>query len=1512
MKVKKLLATILTVALTSTVLSVPLQQLNLIEASAASYEAYNGNDLGATYSPTQTTFKVWAPTASKVQIKRYTTGSDSEAGASVIETKDMTKGGQNVWSITISGDLKNTYYTYLVDGRETPDVYGRTTGINGDRSMVIDLDSTDPAGWENDKRVESPNQTDAITWEVHVKDFSYDSSSGISEKYRGKFLAFTEEGTTLNGDGVTKTGIDYLKELGVTHVQILPMYDYASVDERNSDGETFNWGYDPKNYNVPEGSYSTNPYDGNVRVSELKQMVKAFHDAGIGVVMDVVYNHTYAPFGQGGSQNEFQKQQYSPLDRTVPGYYYTSTDWSGCGNSTDSTKEMYRKYMIDSIVYWATEYHLDGFRFDLMGIHDVETMNQIRAALNKVDPQIKMWGEPWCGDGSKNSMSGYANKANCKSLDNNIAMFSDNARDAIKGNTWDGKLSNAGWVTGNGNRQTEVIAGIKAQCGDYSNINQNIWSKQPSQVITYTSCHDNHALYDILCMTMGKSQNGNRYDDIVAMNKLSASIVLTSQGSSFFQAGEEFARSKMGDHNSYQSSASINKLDWKRVKEYSDLVNYYKGLIEIRKNFSAFRDPTTSAGNRIQWLSTSGTQQIAYSLTNNVSGEWSQVVCLFNASTNGATMNLPSGNWVIVANDTKSGVESLGTASGSVQLPGRSAMILVEKNSFDNTVIGKKGTVIVNHVNQNGNIIKTETKTGKEGTSYTTSPMNDEDYILVSTPSNANGKFTAGTITVTYQYKEDDAPRGTVTVKYVDKETGNEIATSESLRGKVGKTYTTTAKTIKGYELIETPSNATGTYTEGNKVVTYYYKEKEIKCLTVHYYNTSWSTVNIYAYDESSGTAKLFTGAWPGAKMTNDGNGWWSYEVTEAESGQIIFNNGSSQEPSGVGSSGYNATGEVWVKDGKVLTENPNGPSEGTVITKYVDEAGNEIATSTSQKGTIGTSYTTTAKTISGYELKTTPNNSTGKFTASTIIVTYVYSKVIAEEGTVVVKYIDEAGNEIATSTSQKGTVGTSYTTTAKTISGYELVSTPSNSSGNFTSGTIIVTYKYKKSQEVENPGYVKVKYVDVDTNEEIADSITLKGEVGTSYSTTQKTISGYTFDSVVGKTSGTYKDGTLIVTYKYKKGTSEVLIINSFTANKTSPQAVKTEVTLTTKVSGVTGTAQYKYYRYLNGNYALIKDWSSNSSITIAPSTAGKYDIYVAVKDGSGNTVRKNVVFEFKQQANLAINSFVADKTSPQAVKTKVTFTTKVSGVTGTAQYKYYRYLNGKCATIKDWSNSSSITIAPSTAGKYEVYVAVKDGSGNTVRKNMVFEFKEQANLAISSFIASKTSPQPVKTAVTFTTKVSGVTGTAQYKYYRYLNGNYATIKDWSSSSSITIAPSTAGKYDVYVAVKDGSGKTVRKNIVFEFKQQALAISSFTADKTSPQAVKTAITFTTKVSGVIGTAQYKYYRYLNGNYAIIKDWSSNSSIKIAPSTAGTYDIYVAVKDGSGNTIRKNVKFVFR
>ena len=398
------------------------------EMSALDSQKYTGDDLGANYTKEATTFKVWAPTASDVKLKRYKTGSDSEAGAGLIETKNMTKGTQGIWSVTVSGDLANTYYTYVVTANgathETVDIYARTTGVNGMRGMVIDLDSTDPVGWESDKRVNCDNQTDAVIWEAHVRDFSSSSDSGMKNK--GKYLAFTETGTTVNSDGVHPTGIDYLADLGVTHVHLLPVYDYASVDETKLDTDQFNWGYDPMNYNTPEGSYSTDPYNGSVRVKEFKQMVQALHKKNIGVVMDVVYNHTYAG---GSNKNDW-------FDFTVPGYYYRQdstgkySNASGCGNETASDRAMYQKYMIDSLKYWATEYHLDGFRFDLMGIHDVDTMNKIRQELDKIDPDILIYGEPWTAAATP-CPKATAVQSNMKLVSEEIAAFNDKVRDAM-------------------------------------------------------------------------------------------------------------------------------------------------------------------------------------------------------------------------------------------------------------------------------------------------------------------------------------------------------------------------------------------------------------------------------------------------------------------------------------------------------------------------------------------------------------------------------------------------------------------------------------------------------------------------------------------------------------------------------------------------------------------------------------------------------------------------------------------------------------------------------------------------------------------------------------------------------------------------------------------------------------------------------------------------------------------------------------------------------------------------
>lgn len=528
--------------------------------------AYSGNDLGASYSKKATTFKVWSPNAASVRVNIFEHGSDNEGDAGSIMSRamslDKTTG---VWSVTINGDLLNKYYTYSVTHgkttKETADVYAKACGVNGQRSMVVDLSTTNPEGWENDKHVLVQNQTDASVWEISVADFSSSESSGVSEANRGKYLAFTEEGTTVNGvQGASSTCVDYLKKLGVKYVQIMPFYDFGSVDESKNIMDQYNWGYDPVNYNCPEGSYSTNPKKGEVRIKECKQMIQALHNAGIGVIMDVVYNHTYT--------------SDSWLQRTVPNYYYrmnndgTFSNGSGCSNDTASEHLMFRKYMIDSVTYWASEYHIDGFRFDLMGLHDVTTMNSIRTALDNLyadgsGSQILMYGEAWdmatnCDEGTV-----LASQKNLKQLSDRIGAFDDTIRDAIKGSTG----GTDGAFVQEGSRRANLKTGIAGQSDTTTG-----WANVPSQCVTYASCHDNLCLYDKLVGSVygvdGKYRK--RYEDLVAMNKLSAAIVITSQGIPFSLGGEEFCRSKDGDENSYASSRKENMLDWENVDLYSE------------------------------------------------------------------------------------------------------------------------------------------------------------------------------------------------------------------------------------------------------------------------------------------------------------------------------------------------------------------------------------------------------------------------------------------------------------------------------------------------------------------------------------------------------------------------------------------------------------------------------------------------------------------------------------------------------------------------------------------------------------------------------------------------------------------------------------------------------------------------------------------------------------------------------------------------------------------------------
>ncbi len=620
---------------------------------------YEGDDLGATYSKTETKFRLWAPTAGKAELLIYKEG-DVTNGESP-EVYEMEKAEKGTWAYTLSGDNLNKFYNFRVTigdkVNEAVDPYAKAVGVNGRRGQIVDLAATNPANWENDKSPTFENPLDAIIYELHVRDLSTHENSGI--KNVGKFLGLTETGTKNPANGLS-TGLDHIKELGVTHIHLLPSFDYRSVDEAKLEENNFNWGYDPENYNTPEGSYSTNPADGNVRITEFKEMVKTLHENDLRVVMDVVYNHT------GASQD-------SNLNLLVPDYYYRLNDngsfanGSACGNETASERSMVRKLFVDSVVYWAKEYHVDGFRFDLMGLHDIETMNEIRAALNEVDPSIIVYGEGWTGGTSPLPDNMKAIQKNVgKKLDKNIAAFSDQIRDGIKGSVFDSK--DKGFVSGAFNRVTDVMFGVVASIPHVQVKSQTeFWAAEPSQVISYASAHDNLTLWDKL-ITSTEADDAT----LRKMNKMAAAIVLTSQGTSFIHAGEEMARTKNLDENSYQSSDAVNMLDWDRKGEYTDLYEYYKGLIALRKATPAFRLRTA---NEIRYnIKFMKTDEGVLGYT--VKDENEEYAVIFNATTSEQTIELPSEGWDVLVNGEKAGTEVLASVGTTLKATPQSSYVL--------------------------------------------------------------------------------------------------------------------------------------------------------------------------------------------------------------------------------------------------------------------------------------------------------------------------------------------------------------------------------------------------------------------------------------------------------------------------------------------------------------------------------------------------------------------------------------------------------------------------------------------------------------------------------------------------------------------------------------------------------------------------------------------------------------------------------------------------------------------
>lgn len=786
--------------------------------------AYSGNDLGASYSKKATTFKVWSPNAASVRVNIFEHGSDNEGDAGSIMSRamslDKTTG---VWSVTINGDLLNKYYTYSVTHgkttKETADVYAKACGVNGQRSMVVDLSTTNPEGWENDKHVLVQNQTDASVWEISVADFSSSESSGVSEANRGKYLAFTEEGTTVNGvQGASSTCVDYLKKLGVKYVQIMPFYDFGSVDESKNIMDQYNWGYDPVNYNCPEGSYSTNPKKGEVRIKECKQMIQALHNAGIGVIMDVVYNHTYT------SDSWFQ--------RTVPNYYYrmnndgTFSNGSGCSNDTASEHLMFRKYMIDSVTYWASEYHIDGFRFDLMGLHDVTTMNSIRTALDNLyadgsGSQILMYGEAWdmatnCDEGTV-----LASQKNLKQLSDRIGAFDDTIRDAIKGSTG----GTDGAFVQEGSRRANLKTGIAGQSDTTTG-----WANVPSQCVTYASCHDNLCLYDKLVGSVygADGKYRKRYEDLVAMNKLSAAIVITSQGIPFSLGGEEFCRSKDGDENSYASSRKENMLDWENVDLYSDVIEYYRGLYKIRDAFAAFSDSTAATANSLTYLSDVPKGVTGYTINNTESGKWSQMCVIFNGSDSAQNVTA-KGDWVVLADNKTSGLRNIKNVVNSVKVEAHSAVIMVDTKSYDSAgIMDDEGAVVIDYYdNKTEKLIKSQTLTGELGTSYdVTNLASTLNYDVKKTDGEIKGVFTDQVGHAKVYVEEYDGEISTVTVKFVDETNNTEIEDSFLVKNRKGEQYyTPDLPSIKNYKLVldDLPTNGAGKLDSASKTVTYKY-----------------------------------------------------------------------------------------------------------------------------------------------------------------------------------------------------------------------------------------------------------------------------------------------------------------------------------------------------------------------------------------------------------------------------------------------------------------------------------------------------------------------------------------------------------------------------------------------------------------------------------------------------------------------------------------------------------------
>jgi len=631
------------------------------------WPVYAGNDLGVHYSPRATGFRVWAPEADAVTLRLYGTAE----GGTPLQTLTLKPGPQGSWFLEVPGDLRNRYYTFEVRRQgqlssEVADPWARAVGVNGKRGMIVSLAETNPAGWATDRRPPLKQFTDIILYELHVRDLSMHAQSGIRNK--GKYLGLTERGTK-NAEGFA-TGLDHIRSLGVTHIHLLPAFDHNSIDESRTRAP-YNWGYDPLHYNTPEGSYASNATDGRVRIREFKQMVKTLHDNGLRVVLDVVYNHT-------------SDIRNSVFTQFAPGYFYRQwpdgrfADGSGCGNETASERAMMRKYMMESVAYWAREYHIDGFRFDLMGLHDIETMNAITDTLQKIDPTIFVYGEGWTAGNTPLPENDRALKKHTYRL-KHVAAFSDDIRDALRGPFSDAHAP--GFISGKTGNAESLKFGIVAATAhpqvEMSKVNysKEPWAREPWQSINYVSCHDDPTLFDRIRLANPEAPER----DLIRMDKLAQAAVLTSQGVVFLHAGEEMLRTKNLVHNSYNAPDSINAIDWSRRSKYPQVFRYYQGLVALRKNHPAFRIPTAALVRKhLRFLTDEDPLFVGYEISGNAGGDrWKQIIVLLNGNAKAKEVPLPAGNWKLAVDDqlvNEKGIRTL--KGGMVTLPGTTAWVL--------------------------------------------------------------------------------------------------------------------------------------------------------------------------------------------------------------------------------------------------------------------------------------------------------------------------------------------------------------------------------------------------------------------------------------------------------------------------------------------------------------------------------------------------------------------------------------------------------------------------------------------------------------------------------------------------------------------------------------------------------------------------------------------------------------------------------------------------------------------